>query len=407
MRLRQGGVPPNVTLVAHAGSYGGVATHLNHFVSVLRELCTIKGVFFFTVDSVSVDPIDGIPTPVLKPNIPRWIAGSIIFRALRVPLTFFREILLSFRHPRELLGKHIVLTSHDPNALWGFVLLSRQAEYSLFVLPDIDTEQTNGKSVAIRLWNGLLRRMILKRISNGALRLAVPTREAAEIWSRFIGIDPVLIQAIPHPPFLARNCANVIPDTQKADPIVDDLIRRAEEGERIVLSVGHLEDYKNPQKWLEFAKFVHQKEPKILFVWVGGGSRFEEMQASVWRHKRIILAGRLNQQDLRRLYKASWLFFHPAIKESQGIVVMDALTLGLPVILNKSEALPGLIADTEAGYVIDCNETDAKAAFLRILQRFQDDKEYEKASREAATLAKSRFSYETWRSDLARLIHGT
>ena len=395
-----------VTLIAHAGSYGGVATHLNHFVSVLRDLCKVRGIFFFATDTVSVNHDGDFPILVLSANTPRWIMTNGALRALRVPLIFLREVLMVLRHSKYLLRTHIVLTSHDPNAFWGFVLLSKQAEYSLFVLPDVGHTEKKSQGWGVRIWNQLLRKLILRRIEQRTLRLATPTREAADIWSSYIGIDSRNVHAIAHPPFLSRDCESVIVDTQGHVGVVDDLEKRTRNGEKIVLSVGHLEDYKNPLKWVEFAQFAQRVEPNILFVWVGGGTRLREVRGAVSGDSRIILAGRLNQHDLRRLYRASWVFFHPAIKESQGIVVMDALALGLPVILNRSEALPGLIEHTNAGFVIDCSEPDAKTEFLDLLRRLQDPAQYLRTSKEATSLAERRFSYETWHQQLADLIKG-
>ena len=47
----------------------------------------------------------------------------------------------------------------------------------------------------------------------------------------------------------------------------DKIVRLAGTGLKLVLSVGHLADYKNPLKWLELAKFAHDQNDTLLFVW--------------------------------------------------------------------------------------------------------------------------------------------
>lgn len=399
----------DVALVAHASAYGGVATHLNQFASVLSDLADVKSLFLFTNSEIELNRGSVLPAPTILPTLNYLWASKPVLQKFLVPLGFFRELWLAVIFRRALFSRNLVITSHDPNAFWGLVLFAGQVDYFLFVLPDSVDEKTSCdsskfKGAAIRLWRFLVHRLVKYRLDRKKIRLIAPTNYAADVWALLLGIDVTAIRVIPNPPFLSRLCNGIIRDTQPNAPIVNTIVQLAQEGLKLVLSVGHLEDYKNPHKWLEIAKYAHERDSTLLFVWAGDGPLFEEVFQSASGFARIFLTGRLNQSDLKRLYKASWVFFHPAIKESQGIVVMDALTFGMPVILNESEALPGLIGDSGAGFVLDCSGSHAASEFMDILEQLRHDACYQGVSLQAKSLASSRYSHEKWLAELYSLF---
>lgn len=322
-------------------------------------------------------------------------------RALQAPLGFLREIWLGLRH-HGVRGRRLVLTSHDPNGFWGFVVLSKYAAYMLFVLPEPARGGLSG--AAAKAWRRFVGRIVRRRLHDGRLSLFAPTREAAAIWAAQIGVAPDRIASIPHPPFLALPCETVLRDLQTGSLEVARLLSIAEGGRRLVLSVGHLEEYKGVRIWLAAARRATRHDEGLHFVWVGDGPLGDELRAAVAELDCVSLPGRMNQVDLRALYAASWAFFHPALKESQGIVVVDALTFGLPVILNDREALPGLIAGSEAGFVVDFQAPDGANRFVEVLSRLQTPAVHTHMADEARRLAQERFSYDTWATDLAALV---
>lgn len=398
-----------VTLVANASAYGGVATHLNQFSSVLSSLVRVRSIFLFTNSEIEINSESDLPVPTVLSTLNYLWASRRLLQKLLVPLNFFRELWLAVRFRHDIWGRHLVITSHDPHAFWGFVLFAGRVDYFLFVLPDQPDENSSGnskklKDVAIRLWKAFMHRLVKYRLDRKNIRLVAPTSYAAEIWASLLGIDAAAIHVIPNPPLLARQCNGLIRDVQANAPITDTIIQLTKEGLKLVLSVGHLVDYKNPHKWLELAKFAHEKDATLLFVWAGDGTLFEEIRQSASGFPRIILLGRLNQSDLKRLYEVCWVFLHPAIKESQGIVVMDALTLGIPVILNESEALPGLVENSGAGFMLNCASEDAVSEYMSILDRLGNDACYQQASQQAKSLASRRYTYEKWLAELRTLF---
>ncbi len=391
---------PSATLVAHAAAYGGVVTHLNHFSSALLKIARIEKILFFSSQGLRLKTDSILPAPIVKAELDSFAALKHFPRQLLVPVNFLYELLLGINHLRYFRGRNVIISSHNPNAFWGFVFLSGRADYLLHVLPDIvAAEQSRAgpiKRLAIRLWSSFLSGLVQRRMSADKLRLFVPTRFGAERWAAYLQISESSINEIPSPSFITQACSGIIEDSQESNSASTHIAGLAERGMRVVLSVGHFEIYKNPWKWLELAKIALEKDDNLVFVWAGDGTLYEEIKENAAAYPRIFLPGRLNQADLQTLYKISWIFFHPSNKESQGIVVMDALAFGLPVVLNTCEALPELIQGTDSGFTLDCNASDAGAQFLSVLALLADNMRHNKMSQNALALIAERHSYEKW-----------
>ena len=52
--------------------------------------------------------------------------------------------------------------------------------------------------------------------------------------------------------------------------------------ECIVLTIGHVVDYKNPETWFKVAKKVVSYNKVVKFIWLGNGKLLEKMRAAVY-----------------------------------------------------------------------------------------------------------------------------
>lgn len=383
-----------ITLIAHAGSYGGIATLLNHFSRVLFTVANVRRVILFHVESGVICRGDSFAEVEHRFAMPHLLSCYSILAPLSLPLGFIRELWLTLRYSWWQSSRHLVIISHDPNAFWGFVLRSRYATYCLYVTPA--PAKNSYKRFIIALWRIFLASMIKNKLHNGRLKLVTPTEFAAKEWAGYLRINASSIEIMPSPPFLLRHEPGLIIDMQAVNPSMQ-LVRIAHSmGKKLVISVGHMEDYKNPHCWVRLVSALGQSFNEIVFVWVGDGTLFDEVQLVARKSTNVILTGRLNQEDLQELYANAWIFLHPANRESQGIVVMDALTYGLPVILNDREALPGLIKGYKAGYVMDFNAAEAGESLQAIIRELLDNEIYATCRSSAFMLAKERYSYDDW-----------
>jgi len=120
--------------------------------------------------------------------------------------------------------------------------------------------------------------------------------------------------------------------------------------EKTVLFVGRLTRQKGPEKFLDIASKVLEKNPEVRFVMAGTGDNFREMlEKSSYRHlgNRFHLTGFLNTEKLRHLLSFSDVYCMPSVSEPFGLSAVEAAQFGIPCVISKqsgvSEVLQGAL----------------------------------------------------------------
>jgi glycosyltransferase involved in cell wall biosynthesis len=105
--------------------------------------------------------------------------------------------------------------------------------------------------------------------------------------------------------------------------------------------------------------------PDLRLAIAGDGPLKPTLQRWIAEHgsSRIHLLGLLTWEEMLALYLESDLLLFPATREKFGMVVIEALAAGVPVIAyRKSGAARDLIRDGENGFLIDEGDVDDMAA---------------------------------------------
>lgn len=161
-----------------------------------------------------------------------------------------------------------------------------------------------------------------------------------------------------------------------------------------ILTIGHLETYKNPDLWLEIAVNITSKFPKVNFFWVGSGSRLSEFKLKAEKFNRINFVG--YSSDVFGYYSNSILYLQPSIKESLGISVLDAMANGLPCIVSDVEGLPETTIDGITGFI--CNNNSIESYLRNIELLLTDDKLRSKLAENAIEFVHKKFDKKIWES---------
>ncbi len=85
---------------------------------------------------------------------------------------------------------------------------------------------------------------------------------------------------------------------------------------------------------------------------------------------RVCWLGLQGDDDLRALYGASDLFVWPAIKEAYGMVFLEALAAGLPVVAGHSAGVAAVVSHEHTGLLTPQGDVEA---FAKALARLLDD----------------------------------
>jgi glycosyltransferase involved in cell wall biosynthesis len=131
---------------------------------------------------------------------------------------------------------------------------------------------------------------------------------------------------------------------------------------RVVLTLGHVTDYKNPKLWLQVAEKVTKLYNDVYFLWLGDGDLLSIFQKKCIDNRQIEFAG--HKANVDAFYRNAYVYFQPSIKESLGISVLDAMSVGIPTIVSAAEGLPETTDHAISGYICSSNDVDEYAGYI-------------------------------------------
>ena len=105
--------------------------------------------------------------------------------------------------------------------------------------------------------------------------------------------------------------------------------------EKILLFVGRLGKEKNVDFLLEAFKKISNNIPKTKLIIVGDGHNkafLKKMVKSLNIEEKVIFTGLQPHENVIDFYQASDLFVFPSVTETQGLVILEAMAGGLPVV---------------------------------------------------------------------------
>jgi len=145
-----------------------------------------------------------------------------------------------------------------------------------------------------------------------------------------------------------------------------------------------------------FINLLKQLEENVKVLLVGslwGNVNNGEVKKKIYKNKlkgRLILAGYLSRNELPYTYLSADIFVKPAyFFEAFGIVFMEAMSYGLPVITHNTGALPEIITNEENGYLIRHSEDDILEFKNKIQSLLENKRKYKQISQNNREKAKA------------------
>ncbi|MCJ7450366.1 MAG: glycosyltransferase family 4 protein [Candidatus Nanohaloarchaeota archaeon QJJ-9] len=151
-----------------------------------------------------------------------------------------------------------------------------------------------------------------------------------------------------------------------------------------VLFVGHMNSRKGPHILLEAFENVAKDFNDTDLVFVGEGRDLEEIKNKVGKkglEDRTRFLSDISEEKLIELYSTS-VFVLPSSYEGLGMVYLEAMSCGSPVIGCRNSAVPEVIKDGETGYLVDRSTEAVEEALRKLLSSPEDIEEMGKAGRE-------------------------
>ena len=145
----------------------------------------------------------------------------------------------------------------------------------------------------------------------------------------------------------------------------------------MLLTVGRLissEPGKGVDSVIEVLPKVMKAVPDLFYVIVGGGDlqpRLEQMARESSARDSIFFVGKLPLDQLKGCYARTDIFVMPSRQEGFGIVFLEAMVFGKPVIAGDSGGAPEVVQNGVTGFSVNPDDRDALTD--RLIQLLQDE----------------------------------
>jgi glycosyltransferase involved in cell wall biosynthesis len=140
--------------------------------------------------------------------------------------------------------------------------------------------------------------------------------------------------------------------------------------DKVLISVGRMAPEKNWTTLLDAVSQVCKQIPNLRLVLLGSGPQVNELEAYTEKlriKERVTFVGLVPMDEVPSYLKAADLFVFASISETQGLVTMEAMSAGLPVVAVDATGTSDEVTDGEQGLLTE-NDSEALAqAILRVL----------------------------------------
>jgi glycosyltransferase involved in cell wall biosynthesis len=166
----------------------------------------------------------------------------------------------------------------------------------------------------------------------------------------------------------------VVPTGTNLEPFLnaDGKTLRQEKGwqdETILISVGRLAAEKNWETLLQAFAKVYPEHPDVRLVLIGDGPARESLQtlaAELGIAERVTFTGSLPFEQVPAYLKAADVFSFASVTETQGLVTIEAMAAGLPVVSVDGSGTRDIVEHGKQGFLVE-NDGDALANGLNQL----------------------------------------
>ncbi len=157
--------------------------------------------------------------------------------------------------------------------------------------------------------------------------------------------------------------------------------------QKVILYAGRVAREKNLDVFFATAQVVMSKNPHAVLWIVGDGpakERYRRMANELRIGDRTTFFGFVPRADVDQFYAAADLFLFASQTETQGLVVSEAMSYGLPAVVVNSGGAAEAVSDSVNGYRVSNSPAELSGAVLRILENEQLRLEFGVGARSAA-----------------------
>lgn len=187
-------------------------------------------------------------------------------------------------------------------------------------------------------------------------------------------------------------------DHEKFDGLIKskELLELIGNPDKMILFVGRLLKYKGAQHIIRAIPEIIKQYPNTKFVFVGEDQGYKRELTKLAKHLNVldkcVFTGKVDEEELLRYYSIADAFVLPSTGEGFGLVALEAIVSGTPVILANVGGLKHILSEI-GGYSLDMTK-DIPEQIAENVKKVFFDPDIKKEIRRQKGIIKREYSWE-------------
>jgi glycosyltransferase involved in cell wall biosynthesis len=172
---------------------------------------------------------------------------------------------------------------------------------------------------------------------------------------------------------------------------------------KVLIYAGRLSKEKNLPFLVKTFKLILEKNRDTVLIFAGQGpweKKLKTMAKELKISENVFFTGELKHKDVFQLLKRADLFLCASKTETQGLAVLEAAVMGVPIIAVAAGGIKDIVSDGENGFLTEENES---AFAQKVIYLLNNEKERLEFSEKARNKALAFFSMEFLSKKLERV----
>jgi phosphatidylinositol alpha-1,6-mannosyltransferase len=240
----------------------------------------------------------------------------------------------------------------------GFLWARRRRQPFVVMLKGIIADELRNERGWVRVLLGVQASWERRNTARADL-VVVPSAYSARVAAEVYAVPPARVAVVPEAIDLVDWQARFAAAPRRAG------------GGATVLAVGRMYPRKRFADLLHAAARLRGVNPSARIRIVGKGPDWEEMNrlhTALGLRDTVTLLGDVTRDQLASEYVSAQCFCLPSVQEGFGIVFLEAMAAGLPVVACRAAAVPEVVVDGQTGVLVPPRDpaalADALAAML-------------------------------------------
>src|SRR5699024_5068788 len=221
----------------------------------------------------------------------------------------------------------------------------------------------------------------MENIYEQADKIVTPSTQLKNKFKRYFNLDSEYIGNGIYPTEL-----NIMPNKMLESQYKDKFM---------MLSISSLISRKRIEDNIKAVSLIKDKVPNLLYVVIGDGPEKNELIQLVDElnlQNKVIFLGQLDHKEAMSYIKVCDVFSLPSIRETFGLVYLEALFYNKPIILCKGEALSESLINNEDAILVSKFDYNNIANYIK--QLYQDEEYYGKIANNGNRFVKNNYTWK-------------